>query len=340
MKLKGIGDSHMAVIVDLNKYKNKLFIKLIDSPPTAQQQTKLLSDAIKAKMSKGTYVTVEQVEDRYVKITGDIQATQDEIGISQVVGRASEVLINDAVNDFLDTSQMRQRYGFNIIEGTARVLIPIDFNKQGKTTSQLHKYFNSKERKLLRIAKQEWTKLEAGKSVGDFVMAGAYPVESKGKIKSYVFLNEGGANRYKPSTPSFGAFKNEYIKAIAHKGGKVIVGATAFDAVFTNVLGKVADELNRDWANMSSKSMTKKEGRFMMYDLQLSQANKDAVRKGELFKLVGLKINMFVPLALDKNNFEEYLTSTVIEPSDHKAVAATQDFTQKMVERLITRYFN
>lgn len=325
-------------MLNIKEKAEMLFVKLKNTPPPAEVQAEMMVNAMKTKMAKGTYMTIEQLDDRYVKITGDELGPKKEILAHHVVGRAGEVLIHDSITEFLESAKMRERYGVTVIEGTARILLPVDFNTLRRSTNVLHKYFKPLERKMLQLVENEWAVLDAGSSVGDFVMQNMYPIESKTKLQSYAFITEGGKESYNPSKAEFTEFKNEYIKQATGMGGKVMVGATAFDAVFAQVLGEKAKEMSRAWAEVDSRKRRQKEGRLFMYDLELSNTNLNAAREGRLFKMVGVRVNMFVPLTLDKGNFKTYLKRTIIKPGDEHSLYALSNFSMKVVDALVRKY--
>ena len=315
----------------LSEYAERIFVKIKNNPPSAKEQTTMMLNAFKSYMSKETYMTVEEVDSKYVRITGDLSGPASKITVSNFVGRAGEVAVHDSIMSFLSQPKMKERYSTYIIEGTALVLIPADFNLVSQTRNALTQHLTPMGAKMIEKAQEEWKMLNAGSSVSDFLMKNAYPIESKAKINTYVFLSGGKSETYKPSGLGVKAI-NPYIKKITSEGGKVILGASFFDVIMKDIGKKILEPIETSLVEMAA-SLSKEQGRAIMADVQLPKGQ--GAGKGRLFKLIGVRLSMFVPIAVDSRNVEQFLEKRIIHKSDRKAVLATTKFTLSMIAQLI-----
>lgn len=314
----------------LEEQANRIFIKLTDEPPTAMEQARLMADAFKATVEKNPVMRVEKLDQRYVQITGDRS-----IGDKTITGylhRAGEAVTFDAINSFFEDPLVQEKWGGRAVEITASVLIPANVLDDRQVLGSM----NDMEKQVFLQAKNEWSDVVEGKSITDFLMKNAYPIESKAKLNERIFLTREGATPVRASDPNRVRAKNPYIEKLGKMGGKTVVGSILFDVFFEHIASSARKELEETVLKEMKTEAQKSSNQLVVTDMDFSGLE----TKGRLFKIVSMRINMFVPAVVDDKNFEEWLAGQVITSADLRANRVVAEFTTEMMDRIVNEYRN
>lgn len=313
----------------LEEVANTIFIKLTDEPPTAEEQARMMASAFKALVEKNPIMEVEKIDKRYVQITGDSDQVKDQ-EISGYLGRAGEVVTYDAIETFLSEPTLREKWGTYAVEMTGSMLIPANMQEQDEVVSA---YNNLAQQSFIQ-AKQEWEMNVHEKSITDFYMRNAYPIESKAKLEHRVFVSSTEGKKLRANDPERVRAKNPYIGELAKMGGKTVVGSVLFNVVFEEVAQQAMEEINRAVMNDLKRAARRKHNALVVSDLDF----KGLENRGRLFKIVSMRISMFVPAVIDDKNFEQWLKGQVITNADQKANKIVSEFTTEMIDSLVKAY--
>lgn len=314
---------------NLEEIVNKIFIKLNDEPPTAHEQSRMMADAFKAIVEKNPTMMVEDIDRRFVKITGDTKQLKDKT-ISGYLHRAGESVTFDALQGFFSDPLVKEKWGGRAVEITASMLIPANLDDE----SALYSHFNDIERQAFLQAKAEWTDIIEGESITDFWMRNAYPIESKAKLDHRIFIHDEGHKEIRSEGFNRVRAKNEYIKQLGKMGGKTVVGSVLFNVTFEQVASAVMEKLNKAVIQDLKKTVGKSMDSLVVSDVDFSGLED----KGRLFKIVSMQISMFVPAVVDDSNFEQWLKGQVITKADHDANRVVAEFTTEMIDRMVEAY--
>jgi len=314
-------------VENLQQFQNEIFVKLTDRPPSIEEQSEMLLESMKEYMSKGTFMTVTEVDSRYVTITGDLTGIKNK-NYRNIVGRAGEVAIHDSVMAFLAKPSMKRRYGTFIMESSATILIPADWHLADRTRNALLKYLTPLGKKMMEYARKEWEAAGLGNSVSDFLMKDAYPIESKTQVSSFVLVGEKGEQILKRSQRNVRA-QNQYIQDLTRMGGKVVVGASFFDVLLEDIGKEVTKPIETHIDSLATQLSKQADGVIIIEGQIKKQGS------GKLFQMIGLRLNMFVPFGVDEKNVKDFLTKRVVRQADRKAINATVEFTLDEIQKLI-----
>ncbi len=294
----------------------EVFVRLAGRPPTAEEQAELLSDALRAIMTKNPVMRIDKLDERFVKITG---AEGIDKTLSGHMGRAGEVIIYDSVREFVSSPRMEEKWGGTAIGITADVLIPIDIrSREALERSALSQI----QKQSVEKARNSWVSNVDENSIADFLMTNAYPLEAKTRWESKVYVSESGTKKVDRQDKRMYA-KNAYIKKIAKQGGKTVVGAMAFDVVFESLFEKQKKEIKKGLEKVA-KGLTKHHNQHVTFQVEGTNV--------EFFKMVSLRINAFVPAVVDDKNFEQWILGQVIDPTDRRVNMVVSEFTTEIMD--------
>lgn len=326
-------------------FARRVYMKMINKPPTAEEQAEMLYDAMVNYMKGGVMMDVKTVNEKFVKITGAEHDTKN-LKDYAVVGRFGEVAVYEGVNEYFKLEDIQKRYGQYIIEGTAQVMIPADAHKSKQTRTATEQMLAPQIRKVQKLAFKEWKNLLPNtESMPDFFMKNAFPMEVKAKLNSYIFTSKKGESRvHAPSDRSKLSAGNAHLGKIGQKGGKVIVGGIWIDTIWEDVTKDIKeftdleDETVKRLKAEANEIGKQAGGLTLKYDWTLPKSEASKHGEGRLFKMVNLKINAFIPMAADKKDLQKALEQEYIKRSDMGALKASSEYTTDMLQRLMRDY--
>jgi len=325
---------------------NLTFNKLKDNPPSANKQAKMLYGAMKAYMKNNIHMDVEQINKKFVKLTG---ALKDENNITApgVVGRFGEVVVGEGVNSYFQIDSIRKRYGAYVVSGMANVMIPADSNKAQQTKDGLKRELTGLARQAQKIAFRQWKKLfPSHKSVPDFFMQNAHPLEVKTKINSYIFVSQNsGTETHQPASRTQLTAENKFLKGVQEKGGKILVGGVWADTVWKDVTEEL--EPLRGFSKSVMKMLEKKAIRIgherggvtLKYDWTLPKGQGRG-GEGRLFELISVRLTAFIPMVADEKNLIKVIEHGYITRSDMGALEASSKFTANLLKEVLIAHLN
>jgi len=302
---------------------DEVFLRLSGSPPTAEQQAMLLTDALSAVMAKSPVMRIEKIDERFVKITG--AGSKLPKTISGHMGRAGEVVIYDSLIKFMNDPLMEQKWGGTAIYITAEVLIPIDIrSREALERSAL----STVQKQAVLKARGSWVSTVHTESIADFMITNAYPIESKTRWETKLYVSETGEEKEVRTDKKMFA-KNPYISKLAQSGGKTVVGAITFDVIFEDIFREQTKKIKRQLKQMKSE-FTKSAGKLVETRVHGDET--------VFFKIVSLRINAFVPAVIDDKNFKQWIKGQVVDPSDNMANMVVSEFTTEVMDRIRQSY--
>ena len=332
--------------VSPNAIADNIYTNLMHKPPTTTQQAKMLVDAMQEYLNKDIRMDIKTVNDKYVSFTG---ATHDTKNLKDyaVVGRFAEVAMYDGVNEYFKIEEVRDRYGMWLIQGTANVMIPADALKAGQTRDYTKQILHPLIKRAQEIAFRGWKKaMPDSKSMADFFMKDALPLEVKGKIDSYIFVEQGKQTQHAPSNRNKLTSGNEHLKQVKNMGGRMMVGGIWVDTVWHDVtedLEPFKDFEEETIRALSSKSLElgkEKGGLTLKYDWELPKKAASKHGKGKLFQMVELRMNAFIPMVADKRKLVKIIKNKYITRSDMNAIKASSEFVTDELLKLVKAYEN
>lgn len=307
----------------LQREIEEVFTRLSGRPPTAEEQAIMMSDALSATMAGNPVMRVTKIDERFIQITGADNIPKT---LSGYIGRAGEVVIYDSVTNFIKSGRLVEKWGSTAIDITADVLIPIDI----RSSEALERSsISTIQKQSVEVARNTWLSNVDKQSIADFVMTNAFPIESKARWETKVYVSESGTKeQVRPADEKKVFAKNTYLEKIAKQGGKTVVGAVLFDVIFEDVF--------REQTNKLTKALVKAQKESIAKTSVVEIKSRGA--ETAFFKLVSLRINAFVPTVVDDKNFKDWLKGQVIDPADKKVNMVVSEFTTEVMDNLLQSY--
>jgi len=319
-----------------------IFTKMKNTPPEAQEQAEMFIDAMQEYMSEEVIMTVKQVNKKFAKITGAVK-DKNNITQSAVVGRFGEVVVHEGVNKFFQNEEIRKKYSDYVIDGSSEVLIPADANKASQTRNAVKRHLLPLKQQIREIAQRQWkTNISKdSKTMPDFLMNNAVPLEVKAKTNSYIYWYKGEAEpkERKGSNPNKLSADNKYFEIFKKKKGTMLVGGVWVDTIWTEFVDDIEpfrgfnEESRKMYESIALAKGKKAGGKTLKIDYTNPGGKKWA--EGKTFELVALKLNTFIPMVADRKQLIKIVKNKYILRSDMMARKAISEFTSKSIIEFI-----